>query len=155
MRSKQKIYSSGAAFALAGGIALVLPAAASAVPFDNQPSPMGCADGMGTVFAVEHAEQAVVPGGEQYYAIGEPGGGAGAHVNWLNLNTFAGGGAPLLPANFGTVAIPQALGKTGAGQVVTVVHGAYINSKNQTCVMIPGFDVSTVPEPDPAPAPAK
>lgn len=145
------IRRAGAVAAIAAAGTLGLPAVASAVPFENQPMPLGCADGMGTVLGVTHDEQAVVPPEQQYYAIGENGGGAGAHVNWFNLNTFQGGGAPLNPAPFvGDSTIPQALGVTGPGQVVSVVHGAYMNSKGQTCFLFPGWDFADVPPAPPA-----
>lgn len=150
------IRRAGAVVAIAAAGTLGLPAIASAEPFEMQPMPLGCADGMGTVLGVTHNEQAVVPPEQQYYAIGEPGGGAGANVNWLNLNTFQGGGAPLVPAPFpeadSETTIPQALGVTGPGQVVSVVHGAYINSKGQTCFLFPGWDFANVP---PAPPEAE
>ncbi|MFD4369607.1 hypothetical protein [Rhodococcus sp. NPDC058521] len=144
----------GAVAAIAATGTLGLPAIASAVPFENQPMPIGCADGMGQVHGVTHTENAKdVPPEKQYYIIGENGGGAGANVNWLNLNTFQGGGAPLVPAPFiGESTAPQAMGVTGPGQVVSVVHGAYTNSKGQTCFLFPGWDFADVP---PAPPEAE
>ncbi|MFZ2175161.1 MAG: hypothetical protein WAW17_14245 [Rhodococcus sp. (in: high G+C Gram-positive bacteria)] len=58
-----------------------------------------------------------------------------------------------MPAPFiGDSTIPQAPGKTEPGQVVSVVHGAYPNSKGQTCFLIPGFDFASGPAPPPVEA---
>ena len=105
---------------------------------------------MGGVVAITNAEQSSVPAGQQLYAINEDKGGAGANVNWLNLNTLSLGGAPLVPGAYGNNTLPQAQGNTGAGRVVSVISGSYTNSKGQNCFLIPGFDIADVPA---APAP--
>ncbi|KAA0023816.1 hypothetical protein [Antrihabitans cavernicola] len=153
MSTRRTVRRCGAVLTLACGAAMLVPAVAAAVPFDNQPAPLGCANGMGGVVAVTNAESATVPAGQQFYAIGEDKGGAGANVNWLNLNTFALGSAPLTPAPFLTGTVPQALGNTGAGRVLSVVSGSYTNSAGQTCFLIPGFDFADVPAAPAAPAP--
>lgn len=153
MSKIRTVRRTGAVVVIAAAAALGVPALANAEPFEVQPNPLGCADGMGQVLGVTTNEQDVVPFDQQYYAIGENGGGSGAHVNWLNLNTFQGGGVPLIPSEFtGDTEIPQALGVTGPGQVLSVVHGAYTNSAGQTCFLFPGWDFADVP---PAPPEAE
>ncbi|MFZ2175160.1 MAG: hypothetical protein WAW17_14240 [Rhodococcus sp. (in: high G+C Gram-positive bacteria)] len=49
MSKFRMITTSGAALAFAAAAALALPAAAAAEPFESQPTPLGCAAGLGTV----------------------------------------------------------------------------------------------------------
>lgn len=150
MPSRRTVHRSAAVAALAISAAALAPALATAAPFDNQPAPVGCANGMGGVVAITNGEQSTVPAGQQLYAIGEDKGGAGANVNWLNLNTLSLGGAALVPGPYGTGTVPHATGNTGPGRVVSVISGSYTNSKGQSCFLIPGFDISDVPAPAPA-----
>jgi hypothetical protein len=110
------------------------PALALAAPFDVQPAPAICPNGMAP------ADATPLPGGRLAISVPEGPPAGGGRVVWTNTSTGANGIATL--ANNGSRA--EFVANTGPGTVVTVLDGVYTNGAGQPCVLVQGGVATTV-----------
>ncbi|ORL74718.1 amidohydrolase [Prescottella equi] len=110
------------------------PGLAHAAPFDVQPAPAICPDGMGV------ADATPLPGGRLAISVDEPPPAGGGRVVWVNNSTGANGIATL--TNTGSRA--EFVADTGPGVVTTVLDGVYTNGAGQPCVLAQGGVATTV-----------
>ncbi|NLV79064.1 MAG: hypothetical protein GXY65_06900 [Rhodococcus sp.] len=135
------------AAALGGAAAFAGSGLASAEPIDIQPTTLACGSGIGEVFSQTTAENPVVEDGQIFYYIMDKG-ATGAQLAYVNLATGQVGVSPfaLAPADTPWIGdLPVNLVQTTPGTVVSAVFGLVQNTEGETCVVLPGIDVTDLP----------